>query len=126
MTQVTETKSQNLKSILGGMIRLTEDGGIPPDNPFAQDPDGVRCNEDGRVPSGSSDDAKCLELYAIGLRNPFRFAMNPNTEGNKVHYHINDVGRLDWEEISEGGDDYRSPKTTKGITNYGWPTRRTL
>ena len=115
-----DDQSQNIENLLGSMIRLTDEGGIPPDNPFAQDSDGVRCNATGSVPSGSG---KCQELYAIGLRNPWRFAMNPNTENNKVHYRINDVGASDWEEINEGGDDFRSPNDELGITNYGWPVR---
>eukprot|EP00544_Gedaniella_sp_CCMP2646_P008030 CAMPEP_0202488006 /NCGR_PEP_ID=MMETSP1361-20130828/6170_1 /ASSEMBLY_ACC=CAM_ASM_000849 /TAXON_ID=210615 /ORGANISM="Staurosira complex sp., Strain CCMP2646" /LENGTH=904 /DNA_ID=CAMNT_0049117497 /DNA_START=21 /DNA_END=2731 /DNA_ORIENTATION=+ len=113
-------EGQNLNSVLGGMIRLTDTGDIPSDNPFAQDPDGVRCNLTGR------GDGKCQELYAVGLRNPWRFAMNPNTEGNKIHFYVNDVGADAWEETSEGGDDFEDASLFNyelGIQNFGWPGR---
>lgn len=111
-------ESQDLGSVMGGMIRLTDDGGIPPDNPFANDPEGVRCNVTGR------GDGKCQELYAVGLRNPWRFAMDPNTEGNKVRFFVNDVGASAWEEISEGGDDFKNNTLFDyelGLQNFGWP-----
>lgn len=111
-------EGQNLRSVLGGMVRLTDTGDIPSDNPFAQDPDGVRCNVTGR------GDGKCQELYAVGLRNPFRMAMNPNTD--KVHFYVNDVGASAWEEISEGGDDFEDNTLFNyelGIQNFGWPER---
>ena len=97
----TRSEGQETDSLKGGIIRLTGEGEIPPGNPFYNDPDGVRCNETGKV-SGK----KCQELYAIGLRNPWRMAMDPNTEGNKVRFHVNDVGSSTWEEMSIGGDDY--------------------
>jgi glucose/arabinose dehydrogenase len=71
-------------------------------------------------------DGKCQELYAVGLRNPWRFAMNPNTEGSKIHFYVNDVGASDWEEISEGGDDFEDASLFNyelGIQNFGWPGR---
>jgi glucose/arabinose dehydrogenase len=48
----------------------------------------------------------CAEIYASGLRNPFRFAVGPNGTVN-----VNDVGESTWEEVDRlalGG-------------NYGWP-----
>ena len=98
--------SQDTQNLLGTIVRLTADGDIPPDNPFVQDANSVRCNENGETPSDSGNDAKCQEIFAIGLRNPFRFAMNPNTEGDKVHFYVNDVGKNTWEEVSEGGGTY--------------------
>lgn len=113
-------RAQELDSVIGGMVRLTDEGDIPSDNPFANDPEGVRCNETGR------GDGKCQELYVVGLRNPFRFSMNPNTEGNKVHFFINDVGASKWEEINEGGDDFEDNSVFNynlGLQNFGWPER---
>lgn len=115
-------EGQKVNSVLGGIVRLTDMGDIPPDNPFVGDPDAVRCNEDGRAGSGE----KCLELYAVGLRNPWRMSMDPNTEGNKVRFFVNDVGASAWEEISEGGDDFRDADAfgwNLGIQNFGWPER---
>ena len=45
--------------------------------------------------------AKCTEIYDFGLRNPFRFAFDPNT-GNSQFF-INDVGGSTWEEVDLGG-----------------------
>jgi glucose/arabinose dehydrogenase/PKD repeat protein len=100
--------SQDLGNLYGSVIRLNDDGTIPRDNPYADE--GVRCGQMGGIaPSGK----RCAEIYAIGLRNPFRLVMDPNTK-NKVKFHVGDVGASAWEEISVGGTDY------KGM-NYGWP-----
>ncbi len=56
-----------------------------------------------------------VDRFAIGFRNPFRLAMDPNTK-SKVKFHIGDVGGSKWEEISVGGTDYAK-------ANYGWPLR---
>jgi glucose/arabinose dehydrogenase len=113
-------EGQTLNTVLGTMVRLTDTGDIPPDNPFANDPEGVHCNVTGR------GDGKCQEIYAVGLRNPWRFAMDPNTSGNKVRFFINDVGASAWEEINEGGDDFEDNSVFNynlGVQNFGWPIR---
>lgn len=119
--QGARSNSQKLENVLGSMVRLTDQGDIPPDNPFANDPDAVRCNDKG---VSGSEDLKCQELYAKGLRNPFRFSMNPNTD--KVHFFVNDVGASTWEEVSEGGDDFEDNSVFNynlGIQNFAWPER---
>lgn len=64
----------------------------PGDNPFIGDP-----TDNGKL------------AYILGLRNPFRFTIDP-TSGE---LYIGDVGNSAWEELSEGnsGD------------NLGWPRR---
>jgi glucose/arabinose dehydrogenase len=47
------------------------------------------------------------KVYAVGLRNPFRFTLHPRT-GQVV---VGDVGNFDWEEINIGGPG----------ANFGWP-----
>lgn len=47
------------------------------------------------------------KVYAVGLRNPFRFTLHPGT-GQVV---VGDVGNFDWEEVSMGG----------AGANFGWP-----
>lgn len=97
------------------MIRLTEDGDIPSTNPYmfeSGETNYVRCSETGLPLEGSPERAKCQEIFAIGLRNPFRFSIDPNTEDN-VRLYFNDVGQATWEEISS--DDVGA--------NYGWPVR---
>jgi glucose/arabinose dehydrogenase len=81
--------SANPANLLGSMIRLTEDGGIPSDNPYtfqSGETNSVRCNEAGVPPAGSPAGAKCQEIFAIGLRNPFRMAMDPNTADAVVRW----------------------------------------
>ena len=52
-------------------------------------------------------DGKNKAIWALGLRNPYSFAVQPGTG----RIHINDVGAQTWEEINRG---------LKGA-NYGWP-----
>jgi len=60
---------------LGKILRITPTGTVPPDNPFAANPD--RCAPDGIT----TVDQFCPETFAWGLRNPFRMAFDPNTVG---------------------------------------------
>jgi glucose/arabinose dehydrogenase len=50
----------------------------------------------------------CQEIYATGLRNPFRIAFDPDDTGVHQRFYINDVGNSSWEEIDLGmpGADY--------------------
>lgn len=88
--------AQSVKSDLGKIVRLDVDHGdpysIPPDNPFL----GV-------------DQAR-PELWAIGLRNPWRFSFDQQTGD----LYIADVGEAQNEEI-----DFQ-PAGTPGGQNYGW------
>ena len=59
--------------------------------------------------------ARTLLPYATGLRNPYRFAFNPNVD--HTQFYINEVGRNQWERILPGGDDFRG-------ANYGFPFRQ--
>ena len=58
-------------------------------------------------PAGST----CQEIFAVGLRNPFRIAFDPNAAATR--FFINDVGQNVWEEIDLGA---------KGA-DYGWNIR---
>ena len=83
--------AQDLGSYNGKILRLTRDGVAPTDNPFY----------DG---SGPNLDA----IWARGLRNPFRFAID-STTGRVI---IGDVGEGTTEEVDIGAPG----------ANYGWPT----
>jgi hypothetical protein len=89
---------QNVATLLGSLLRLDVatpgQAGIPPDNPFAGRPD------DGRE-----------ELWAWGLRNPWRFSFDP-VDGKLW---IADVGQNRWEEVNVASAD------AAGL-NYGWAT----
>jgi len=88
---------QDLTTLLGAMLRIDVDSpqaelgyGIPDDNPFLK--------REGARP----------ELWAIGLRNPWRFTFAP--DGRMI---VADVGQDAWEEIDivHAGD------------NLGWSVR---
>ncbi|MCP3097850.1 PQQ-dependent sugar dehydrogenase [Myxococcus sp. K15C18031901] len=84
------SNSQSLSTPLGKMLRFNPDGSIPTDNPFYATATGL---------------AKAT--WAMGLRNPFTFDIQPGT-GTMF---INDVGEGGWEEINRG----------QAGANYGWP-----
>ena len=62
---------------------------VPPGNPFAPDTTGAEL------------------VWCFGLRNPFRFSIDPYTE----HLFIGDVGGNSWEEVD----------IARGGENFGWP-----
>jgi len=87
---------QNRSTLLGSIVRIDVDNpdngneyGIPDDNPFAGNPDGHR-----------------EEIYAYGLRNPWRFSFDAQTDSLWAA----DVGQGAYEEV----DIIRSGE------NYGW------
>jgi aldose sugar dehydrogenase len=80
--------AQNLGNLRGKVLRLNRDGSVPQDNPFVNTP--------GARP----------EIYAYGLRNPYRIATAP---GGQLL--VADVGELAYEEVN---------RLTRGA-NYGWP-----
>ena len=102
--------AQDLSLLNGKILRITTAaaGGVPADNPFVGVTGARDCSSTGITTTKDVD--KCTQIYAYGLRNPFRFAFDPNTT-NK--FYINDVGLNTWEEVDAGG---------KGL-NYGWDIR---
>lgn len=94
--------SRDPNTLNGKILRITADGGVPASNPFT----GLgtaRCDQ-GPAPIGLN----CQETWARGLRNPFRFAIDPAGPASAPRIHINDVGQDRWEEIDLGvtGADY--------------------
>jgi len=86
--------SKNLAVPNGKILRIGRNGSIPPDNPYANAVGSRRCMRPGQnVPPGTGP---CKEIYAYGLRNPFRFTLNPSTN----QFYINDVGSATWEETA--------------------------
>ncbi len=88
--------------LLGKIIRIDRDGNAPPENGGD-----ARCAMRGAAAPGR----RCQEIFASGLRNPFRMAFDPNAQGTR--FYINDVGRTRAEEINAG----------RLGADYGWPLR---
>ncbi|MGF1564626.1 MAG: PQQ-dependent sugar dehydrogenase, partial [Flavobacteriales bacterium] len=88
--------AQNNTSFHGKMLRLDVDGGdpysIPADNPFVGSP------------------AILPEIWATGLRNPWKFCFDSQTGD----LWMGDVGQNVWEEIN-----FQAASSTGG-ENYGW------
>jgi glucose/arabinose dehydrogenase len=101
-------RAQNPSELLGKMLRLdvnvadSHGSGyqIPPDNPFV---------------SGGPVAAR-PEIWAFGLRNPWRYNFDDPGRGGTGALLIADVGQGSWEEI-----DYQPPN--RGGRNYGWRNR---
>ena len=89
--------------LLGKILRVTRDGGIPSTNPY-QGTGSARCNVAGKTDPGK----QCQETFASGLRNPFRFAFDPDASGTR--FLIGDVGGDAWESVDEG----------RAGVDYGW------
>lgn len=94
-----EGHGQNPNTLLGALLRLDADQGneeaayaIPPDNPYVDD-------ENGRN-----------EIWAIGLRNPWRFSFDRLTGD----LYVADVGQQQYEEVNF------APAGHPGGLNYGW------
>jgi glucose/arabinose dehydrogenase len=88
--QTAGAPAQDLDTFLGKLLRINPDGSVPEDNPFF-----------------SKARGKYRAIWAVGLRNPFCFAVHPKTG----RIFINDVGGSLWEEVNEG----------VAGANYGWP-----
>jgi glucose/arabinose dehydrogenase len=96
---------QDLNTLLGKMLRIDVDAGvapyaIPPGNPYAGN---ARCG------AGGIGSAPCAEIYAWGLRNPWKYSFD-RTGGTLW---IGDVGQDLWEEV----DRISAP------ANLGWRCR---
>ncbi len=92
-----EGRAQNTEVLLGKLLRIAVSGqekyAVPADNPYV-------------------DGGGRAEIFAIGLRNPWRFSFD---QANGDLY-IADVGQGEWEEINY------MPGVVPGV-NYGWDYR---
>jgi glucose/arabinose dehydrogenase len=100
--------AQDLSLLNGKILRINLDGSSPTDNPLVGQAGAQSCATTGLSTATS---ARCTEIYAWGLRNPFRFAFDPN--GANTTFFVNDVGEQTWEEVDLG---------IRGA-NYGWSER---
>jgi len=98
---------QSLQTLLGKILRIDVNGAhaagkqyaIPASNPYAS--------------GGISPGAGLPEIWAYGLRNPWRFSFDRATGD----LYIGDVGQANWEEID------RQAASSRGGENYGWNAR---
>jgi glucose/arabinose dehydrogenase len=86
--------AQNLDTFHGKLLRLNADGTPPTDNPFYS----------------QSASTQKKSVWALGLRNPFSFDVQPGT--GKIF--VNDVGQNSYEEINDA---------TAAGQNFGWPNQ---
>jgi glucose/arabinose dehydrogenase len=99
-------RAQNPLTLLGKFLRIDvsvpdsdpQGYDVPADNPFVGRP--------GVLP----------EIWAFGVRNPWRFSFDDVSRGGTGALVIADVGQSSWEEI-----DYEP--TGRGGRNYGWRNR---
>jgi len=92
---------QNINTALGAMLRIDVDNPPAPPLPYAIPPDNPFVGADGLD-----------EIYAYGLRNPYRFSFD-NGPGGAGALYLADVGQNLFEEVNiieRGG-------------NYGWVIR---
>jgi glucose/arabinose dehydrogenase len=94
-----DNDAQDETTLLGAMLRIDVDSGdpyaIPPDNPYVDSAD------------GAGDPRR--EIWAIGLRNPWRWSFD--AESGRIY--IGDVGQNHREEVNA------EPIAAAGL-NYGW------
>ncbi len=95
-------RAQDSTQLLGKLLRIDVNGGtpyaIPPSNPFIKDSSAINnTNIKG-------------EIWAMGLRNPWRFSFDRTTKDLLIA----DVGQDKFEEINF------QPASDTGGRNYGW------
>ncbi len=90
--------ARDLSHLSGKILRVTSDGAPAPGNPLAG-PGTERCAFRGAT--AATPTTSCQELFSWGLRNPYRFAFDPNGGGDR--FFVNDVGQVTAEEVNEGG-----------------------
>jgi glucose/arabinose dehydrogenase len=100
--------AQDLSLLNGKILRITVNGLPAPGNPYTG-PGTARCATRGNTPS--TPRTVCQEIFAFGLRNPYRIAFDRNDGSDR--FFINDVGQGTFEEVDVG----------RVGANYGWPAR---
>ncbi len=99
--QGPEADPRKLDTVYGKVLRLREDGTVPPDNPFAGKP-GARA-----------------EIYSVGHRDHFGIAPHPVT-GEMFHVELGPYGG-DKVNVLKAGGDYGWPDYSYGRNNNSAP-----
>jgi glucose/arabinose dehydrogenase len=100
--------AQNPNSLLGKMLRIDVNVGD-------EDPRGYRVPDDNPFVDGRPLRA-LLEIWAFGLRNPWRYSFDDWTRGGTSALIIGDVGQDSREEVN-------FEPVGRGGRNYGWRLR---
>jgi glucose/arabinose dehydrogenase len=100
--------AQDPRTLLGKMLRI--DVRVPDD-----DPRGYRVPADNPFADGTSL-AALAEIWAVGLRNPWRYSFDDWTRGGTSALVVADVGQNAREEIN-------FEPVGRGGRNYGWRLR---
>src|SRR4029078_9366712 len=122
--------ARQLSLLNGKILRINTDGSVPNGNPFTG-AGTAPCASTGRAPAASAsvqaekkgrkakkqkrkkrkkrkkrrqlqNASVCQEIFATGLRNPYRLAFDPDSGAGSQRFFINDVGGGSWEEIDQG------------------------
>ncbi|RPJ78681.1 MAG: hypothetical protein EHM13_14300, partial [Acidobacteria bacterium] len=101
-------RAQDPNTLLGKMLRI--DVNVPD-----SDPQGYRIPADNPF-VGVAPVAALPEIWAFGLRNPWRYSFDAPALGGTGALLLTDVGQSSWEEI-----DYEP--AGRGGRNYGWRVR---
>jgi glucose/arabinose dehydrogenase len=104
-------RAQNPLELLGKMLRI--DVNVPDTNPT-----GYQIPATNPFANGGPIAAR-PEIWAFGLRNPWRYTFDDPARGGTGALVIGDVGQNRWEEI-----DYEP--ANRGGRNYGWRNREGL
>ena len=101
-------RAQTASELLGKMLRVD----VSVDD---SDPIGYRVPADNPFLSGGPARTR-PEIWAFGLRNPWRYTFDDPARGGTGALVIGDVGQNNWEEV-----DYEP--ANRGGRNYGWRNR---
>jgi len=101
-------RAQNPTELLGKMLRIDV-------SVVDTDPMGYRVPADNPFVAGVPVPAR-PEIWAFGLRNPWRYSFDDPTRGGTGALIIGDVGQNAWEEVNY------EPRASGG-RNYGWRLR---
>jgi aldose sugar dehydrogenase len=95
------SRAQDFEDQAGSVIRIDDEGGVPPNNPFV------------------GDEAHDDRIFTTGHRNPQGIALNPQT----MEIWVNDHGPLGGDELNrlEPGSNYGWPYLTAGVDYSGAP-----
>lgn len=93
----------------GKILRVGLDGSIPTDNPLVAVPEATACGTRCGDEVGRARGTPWRQLWAWGLRNPWRFSFDPRTG----RLWVGDVGEITYEEIDR----------VEVGRHYGWPWR---